>query len=105
PDWATAYVGEECPHRAVAAPRAAGRADAGGGVRAAAARFGLAFVPLGRERYWLALRRQAVSERRTARFLAAFRGPALPRIARHLAGYDAAGAGEVASLSALEAQA
>ncbi|HEY7240750.1 MAG TPA: substrate-binding domain-containing protein [Burkholderiales bacterium] len=104
PESVKGYADEEFTHLAVAATIAAGRADAGVGVRAAAARFGLAFVPLGRERYWLAIRRQAVSERRTARFLAALRGPALPRLARRLAGYDAAGAGEVASLSALEAQ-
>lgn len=51
------YGNEEFTHAAVAATVASGGADAGIGVEAAAARHGLAFVPLLRERYLFACRR------------------------------------------------
>jgi putative molybdopterin biosynthesis protein len=47
------YAEEEFTHQAVAAVIAAGRADAGLGVHAAAARFGLDFIPLAQESYFL----------------------------------------------------
>lgn len=50
------YEIEEFTHQAVAAVIASGAAGAGMGVRAAADRFGLAFVPLGLETYYLATR-------------------------------------------------
>jgi molybdate-binding protein len=50
------YEIEEFTHQAVAAVVASGAADAGMGVRVAAARFGLAFLPVGRETYYLATR-------------------------------------------------
>lgn len=48
------YDQEEFTHFAVAAAVAAGAADAGFGLRAAATQFGLDFVPVGTERYYLA---------------------------------------------------
>ncbi len=48
------YRVEEATHLAVAAAVAAGVADVGFGLRAAAYRFGLDFVPVGVEDYWLA---------------------------------------------------
>ena len=48
------YSVEEFTHQAVAALVASGGADAGMGLRAAAERFGLGFVPLGRETYFIA---------------------------------------------------
>jgi putative molybdopterin biosynthesis protein len=48
------YNQEEFTHQAVAAVIASGAADAGMGVRAAAERFSLAFVPVGKEVYYLA---------------------------------------------------
>ncbi len=50
------YRTEEFTHAAVAATVASGGADAGFGLRAAAAEYRLAFVPLVRERYFLAIR-------------------------------------------------
>ncbi|KAB1070835.1 substrate-binding domain-containing protein [Methylobacterium planeticum] len=47
---------EEFTHQAVAATIASGAADVGMGTRAVAARFGLAFLPVGRETYYLAAR-------------------------------------------------
>lgn len=49
------YADEEFTHQAVAAVIAAGRADTGLGVRAAAEKFGLDFIPLGEESYFLFL--------------------------------------------------
>src|SRR5262249_31774585 len=54
------YVTEEFPHAAVAATVASGAADAGFGLRAAAAEHGLAFVQLARERYYFAARASAL---------------------------------------------
>jgi molybdate transport repressor ModE-like protein len=105
PEQIKGYGDEEFTHLAVAATIAAGRADAGVGVRAAATRFGLAFVAVGRERYWLATRRQTLGERRMEQFLSALRGAALARLAKRLAGYNATGAGEVVPISALEGEA
>lgn len=48
------YADEELTHLAVGATVAAGRADAGFGIRAAAARYGLDFVSLAWEQYYLA---------------------------------------------------
>lgn len=48
------YTTEEFTHQAVAAVIAYGAADAGLGARAAADRFGLDFLPVGWERYYLA---------------------------------------------------
>jgi putative molybdopterin biosynthesis protein len=98
------YADEEFTHVAVAATIAAKRADAGIGVRAAAARFGLDFVPLEREHYWLVLPRRLVRDARVARLLAALRGEALRRIARRLTGYDTSSAGELHALDALSAK-
>ena len=98
------YDQEEFTHVAVAATVATGRADAGVGVRAAAARFGLEFIPLHRERYWLLVHQRALKEQRLEQFRAALAGPALSRLARRLGGYDVTGAGEVLAVSALETE-
>ena len=99
------YADEEFTHLAVAATIASGRADAGVGVRAAAARFNLAFVPLGRERYWLVVRQRDLGQARMQRLLKALRDGALKRIARRLTGYDVHGAGDVLPLAALSQEA
>lgn len=99
------YGNEEFTHLAVAATIASGRADAGVGVRAAADRFGLAFVPLRSERYWLAVRQRKVGEPGIRRMVAAMRGTTLPRLAKALAGYDVAAAGEILPVSALWSEA
>jgi molybdate transport repressor ModE-like protein len=56
PSRIVGYGMEEFTHQAVAAVIASGAADAGMGVRAVAERFGLAFVPIGQETYFLASR-------------------------------------------------
>jgi putative molybdopterin biosynthesis protein len=54
PEQIAGYEVEEPSHLAVAATVAARAADAGFGLRAAAHRFQLGFVPIGTETYWLA---------------------------------------------------
>jgi putative molybdopterin biosynthesis protein len=54
----TGYEREEHTHLAVAATVAAGRADAGLGIRSATRTFGLDFVPVAHEPYDLVLTKQ-----------------------------------------------
>jgi molybdate transport repressor ModE-like protein len=91
---------EEFTHLAVAATVAAGRADAGFGLRAAAARFKLSFVPLRRETYWLALRSSRLDTEWGRRLREGITGEPLRRAARGLRGYSIDGAGEVAPVAA-----
>jgi len=95
------YDDEEFTHLAVASSVAAGRADAGVGVRAAARRLKLDFVPLAQERYWFAVRRRALREVQIQRFVAALHGATLTQLAQRLGGYDATGAGELCALDVL----
>lgn len=60
------YTREEHTHLAVAAAVAAGRADAGLGILAAARAFGLDFVPVGQEPYDLVLRTESLTDERLA---------------------------------------
>jgi molybdate transport repressor ModE-like protein len=88
-------------HVAAAGAVAAGEADAAFGLRAAAAEYGLAFVPLAREHYRFAVRARAVEAPAVQAFLAALRGPLLRRSAGRLAGYDVSRAGTVEPVAAL----
>jgi molybdate transport repressor ModE-like protein len=95
------YGNEEFTHAAVAATVASGGADAGFGLRAAAAEYGLAFVPLLRERYFLAVRAKDAQGPAVARLIDALRSPAFVRQVRRLPGYHPAGAGSLSGLDAL----
>ncbi len=95
------YGNEEFTHRAVAATVASGGADVGFGLRAAAAEHRLAFVPLLRERYYLAVRANAVRTAAVARLLEVLRSPLLARIARRFAGYRIEDAGAIAGVDAI----
>jgi len=97
------YAREEFTHRAVAATVASGGADAGFGLRAAAAEYGLAFVPLVRERYFLAVRAKDVTTAPVARLIRVLRSPDFARLARGLPGYTARSAGSVETTAALAA--
>lgn len=88
------YATEEYTHLAVAATIAAGRADAGLGVRAAAARFDLDFVPLVKEHYWLAFRERTLATATAQQLLRALAGKPLSRLARGMPGYDLREAGK-----------
>ncbi len=89
PSRIVGYGNEEFTHAAVAATVASGGADVGFGVEAAAASHGLAFVPLLRERYLFACRRdrldapsirafrRELASARTRQVVAGLRGYAL----------------------------
>lgn len=84
----------------VAEEVAAGRADAGFGLRAAAARLRLDFVHLATERYFLATARRTLKESACQQMLKVMRSKAfLARVSR-LPGYDPSRAGEHESVEA-----
>jgi molybdate transport repressor ModE-like protein len=81
------YTNEEFTHAAVAATIAAGKAEAGFGIQAAAAQFGLAFVPVISERYLFACRRRMLDTPRIAAFRALLASSATRAVVRPLPGY------------------
>ena len=85
---------------AVAAAVADGRADAGFGLRAAAARFSLEFVPLATERYYLAASRRSLRETPFQALLATVRSREFAAAVAGLPGYDIAMAGTRETLTA-----
>jgi putative molybdopterin biosynthesis protein len=85
---------------AVAAAVAAGRADAGFGLRAAAARYSLEFVPLATERYYLACARRSLREAPLQALLAVLRSREFAAEVAALPGYDLALAGTRETLTA-----
>jgi len=99
------YEVEEFTHPAVAATVASGGADAGFGLRASAAEYQLAFVPLVRERYFLAVRAKDLETHGIARLVDILRSPQFTRITRRFPGYRSTSAGAVAKLNALAATA
>jgi len=89
------YEAEEITHAAVAALIAGGQADAGFGVQAAAEQYRLGFVPVCRERYYLACRAERIESPAVQSLVAALKGRAFrDRVAR-LPGYEASRAGEI----------
>lgn len=97
------YDTEEFTHLAVAATVASGGADAGFGLRAAAAEYKLTFEPILRERYFLAVRAKDLQSPGVARLVDLLRSPAFAQIARRFAGYRSTGAGSIATLRSLTA--
>lgn len=95
PSTVNGYDREAPTHLAVAAAVAAGTADVGLGIRAAAQAAGLDFVPLARERYELALRAARQDRPGVAAVLAALRTPAFRAAAGILGGYDPTQAGSI----------
>jgi putative molybdopterin biosynthesis protein len=99
----TGYGIEEFTHDAVAATVRSGAADAAFGLRAAAARFDLEFIPLQREAYMFACARRRLESPaiRALRELLASRE--LREAARRMAGYKLARVGEAGTVRQLEA--
>lgn len=87
------YDNEEFTHTAVAAIVASGAADAGFGIRAAAARLGLEFISMVRERYLFAVRREAMLAAPVSRIRSILKGKEFRKAVASLPGYDAADAG------------
>ena len=81
------WTREEFTHAAVAATVAAGEADVGFGVQAAAAQLGLAFVPMVDERYAFACRRRDLTDARVRAFRRLIASPAVGRVVAPLPGY------------------
>jgi molybdate transport repressor ModE-like protein len=81
------YTREEFTHAAVAATVAAGDADAGFGIAAAADRFALGFVPIAQEWYCLALRRDQFDERAELALVTTLRGAAWRKLVAETPGY------------------
>jgi putative molybdopterin biosynthesis protein len=93
------YHTEEFTHLAVAATVAGGMADAAYGIRAAAAHYGLDFIPLLTERYYLAFRRDAMEEPQLASFLKLLRSAEMREILSALPGYGTAITGKFYDVS------
>jgi molybdate-binding protein len=94
------YETEEFTHLAVAATVAAGRADAAFGLKAAANRFGLDFIPVRRELYWLAVRSRRLDSAALQALCRGITGEPLRQAVRGLAGYSIRGAGAVMPVGA-----
>jgi putative molybdopterin biosynthesis protein len=94
------YQDEEFTHLAVAATIAGGGADAGFGIRAAAVQFGLPFVPLERETYYLACREDRPDVAHIARLVAFLKSAGFRAVCAALPGYDATQAGNDTLLGA-----
>lgn len=88
PRHISGYDREEHTHLAVAAAVAAGRADCGLGIRAAAKAFRLDFVPVAFEPYDLVLRSETLTEPMLAPLLALLEDPAFRGAVEALGGYD-----------------
>ena len=84
------YQSEEFTHLAIAATVAGGMADTGYGIRAAAAHYGLDFIPLLTERYYLACRSDATDEPMVAKFIELLRSRELRKILTAMPGYGTA---------------
>jgi putative molybdopterin biosynthesis protein len=93
------YSREEFTHIAVATAVADGSADAAFGIRAAAARLELGFIPLVSERYLFACASSRLESAELRRFLAFLRGKPFKFLLASLPGYDNAIAGRVMEVS------
>lgn len=94
-DEVTGYDSAEFTHAAVAAFIASDMADVGMGVQTAAQRFGLHFIPLVRERYFLAMNRRARETDPMPQVIQLLQSPAYRSSVAALGGYEAAETGRV----------
>ena len=95
PTRISGYDQEEFTHLAVAATIAAGQADVGFGIEAAAAQYRLDFVPLATEQYCLALRRDHLHDRRVVALIDYLASPTCRELIGALPGYRASHSGAV----------
>ena len=93
------YQDEEFTHLAVAATIAGGGAEVGFGIRAAAVQFGLPFVPLERETYYLACREERPDAEHIARLVAFLKSAEFRAVCAALPGYDTTQSGSDSLLS------
>jgi molybdate-binding protein/DNA-binding PadR family transcriptional regulator len=95
PHGIAGFASEVPTHSAVAAAVAAGTADVGPGIRAAAEAWGLDFISLGHERYDLAIPRAIFESSRLRAFLEVMHAGAFRRAAAALSGYDVSRLGTI----------
>jgi molybdate transport repressor ModE-like protein len=88
----------EFTHSAVAAYIASDMADVGIGVRTAAQRFKLDFIPLVRERYFFAVRSDALGDPLIRQLVSVLQLPEYHERVNELTGYDATDTGKIMSL-------
>jgi molybdate transport repressor ModE-like protein len=93
------YLDEEFTHTAVAAFVAAGMADIGFGVEAAARQFGLDFIPVTREHYLLLCHRTTLASVACEQFLVQIRSPQFRDSVATLPGYQTERCGVIETLS------
>jgi putative molybdopterin biosynthesis protein len=93
------YLEEEFTHSAVAAFVAAGMADVGFGVEAAARQFSLDFIPVTSEHYLMICHERSLEKAAMMQFLEQIRSQAFHKKVTALAGYSAKSCGVVASLN------
>lgn len=86
---------EEFTHAAVAATVASGMADAGFGIEAAARQFGLDFIPIATERYYLACRDASLDLSSIKALLEMLRSRKFRRAVAKLPGYRGSKAGNI----------
>jgi putative molybdopterin biosynthesis protein len=91
------YDSLEFTHLAVAATIASGMCDVGFGIEAAASQYKLGFIPLLRERYYLACRNEIVNAQPVSSLIHVLKSSEFGALAGGLAGYDWAGVGETLS--------
>ena len=94
----TGYVHTEPSHAAVAHAVAAGQADAGLGIAAAAQRAGLDFVPLADERYHLVCLKSALEQPGIVALLKLLKTPAWQAHIATIPGHAALNSGEILSM-------
>ncbi|MCF8151374.1 MAG: LysR family transcriptional regulator [Burkholderiaceae bacterium] len=88
PESIAGYAHEEFTHEAIAATVAAGQADVGFGIEAAAARYDLGFVPVVWERYGFALRQNVADSLEGKQFLARLQGNTFRQRLIAMPGYE-----------------
>lgn len=92
------YSTEENTHLAVAAAVAAGQASCGFGLRAAAHHFGLDFVPVVEEQYFLVCRKALLDTRPLQSLIEVVGSSNFRRLVATIPGYGTEGSGDVVSL-------
>jgi putative molybdopterin biosynthesis protein len=92
------YMGEEFTHLAVAATVASGMADVGFGIKAAATQYGLDFVPMANEDYFLLCKTETLKKQSVQGFVNLLQGSEFKTIVANLPGYDAAQAGQAVTI-------
>ena len=98
PREVSGFESAEFTHAAVAAFIASGMADLGIGIQTAARRFGLHFIPLVRERYFLAMNRAARHQPPLVDALQLLGSPTYRSAVAGLAGYEAGETGRILSV-------